>query len=234
MRNIGIISLKELLPSSITHDPDVLAAAEAIDGELRKATASIPNVSIIPRMREIANSAIIDLLAWQFHVDFYDPSFSLGKRRDLVCKALDWHTRKGSPSAVEEVVTTVFSDAEVTEWWDFEDAESAGYGERGYGEGSYGGIDHVSDPYYFRVTTNDPIEDESTIATLIEAIWSVKNTRSWLEGIFALKKFEATSYIGVRQYCLEDDTIGLREPELPRDNLYVGVGLLIRAQINVI
>lgn len=185
MRDINIVSLKELLPSSIASDPDVLAAAEAIDAELRKATQCIPSVSIIPRMREIVNSTIIDLLAWQFHVDFYDPKYPLEKRRELVCKALDWHTRKGTPSAVEEVVTAVFADAVVEEWWE------------------WGG-----EPYWFRITTADALEDEKAVAGLVAAIWSVKNTRSWLDGICVLKKFAVKQYCGVMQYCREDDTRG--------------------------
>ena len=232
MREIDIVSLKELLPSSIASDPDVLAAAEAIDGELRKATACIPNIVLVPRLREIADSTIIDLFAWAFHVDFYDQSMPLAKRRSLVCKSLDWHTRKGTPAAVEEVVSDVFSDATVTEWWEFDTAEGAGYGGRGYGEGPYGGIDHVSDPYYFRVTTSDPIEDELVITQLIEAIWSVKNTRSWLDGIYSLKKFMPYLYVGARQYSIQDDDIGIRAPELPNISpIYVGVGLIIRARL---
>lgn len=234
MRNLDVVSLKELLPSSIAHDKDVLAAAEAIDAELMKATRCVPDVSLVPRLREISNSAIIDLFAWAFHVDFYDPAYPLEKRRDLVVKALDWHTRKGTPSAVEEVVTTLFSDASVTEWWEYEEAEGAGYGERGFGEGGYGGIDHASDPYYFRVITEDPIADADKVAELIEAIWSVKNTRSWLDGIYSLKKFMPSAYVAARHYCLEEDVIGLRRAELPDiGTIYVGVGLVIKARINI-
>lgn len=212
MREIELVTLKELLPSLIASDPAVLAAAEAIDAELRKATLSIAGVSLIPRIREIANSAIIDLLAWQFHCDFYDPAYSLEKRRSLVAKSIDWHTRKGTPSAVEEVVTAAFSDGQIEEWFD------------------WGG-----EPYWFRVTTEDPLEDEQAITDLIEAIWSVKNTRSWLDGIYTLMQLTGTVYAAAAHYSNETDTIGLRPPEpLPAcEPVYVGVGVVIRAVLNI-
>lgn len=242
MRDIQIVTLSELLPSSIASDPDVAAAAAAIDAELRKATLSVPNVLIIPRIREITESVLIDLLAWQYHVDFYDAALPLATRRELVCKSLDWHTRKGTPSAVEEVVTAVFSDGKVIEWWDFDEFKDAGYQEFGYGEvtygaGCYGGIGwgfdggfgygyggyggdgiyyygYSAGPYLFRVTTDDSLEDATAIATLVEAIWSVKNTRSWLDGIYTIKKFETDIYVGALQGMFFEDSIGARISEL--------------------
>ncbi|GHU78843.1 hypothetical protein AGMMS49992_30150 [Clostridia bacterium] len=90
MRDLQTITLRELLPPSIASDPDILAAADAIDAELAKATALIPGVSLVPRIREITDSAIIDLMAWGFHVDFYAATYTrdgtssaLGERKPI-------------------------------------------------------------------------------------------------------------------------------------------------------
>lgn len=192
MRDLQTITLRELLPPSIAGDPDILAAADAVDAELRKATACIPNVSIIPRIREIVDSTIIDLLAWQFHVDFYEADAPLETRRELVARSLDWHTRKGTPSVVEEVVTAALSDAEVSEWFNYD-----------------------GEPYFFRVQTEMPLAEEEEIRRLIDAIYSVKNTRSWLEFIEAITKAWLRLYFAAGVAILDMVDVSLRSPDAP-------------------
>lgn len=189
MRELQKITLRELLPPSIAGDPDIMAMAESIDAELRKTTNSIPNIAIIARIHRAydeiqANPAIsdeeiakiitpelVDLKAWEWHVDFYEPDAPLKTRVKLVAKSLDWHTRKGTPSVVEEVVTAVFADALVAEWFE------------------YGGR-----PYTFKVLTEITNVPGATIANLITAIFSVKNTRSWLQAIEILRRGEHKVY----------------------------------------
>lgn len=269
VRDIEIIRLAELLPSSIAADPDVLAVVEALDAELRQTTLDIRNVAIIKRLHtaweaiqvnpsisdeelgKIISSELVDIKAWDWHVDFYDAEAPLSTRVKLVAKSLDWHTRKGTPSAVEEVVTAVFADGKVIEWWDFEEviesgSQEFGFGEHGYGEGSYGGIGYgvgyefgygelgygaygyggygaygdfiggwySGGPYWFRVETETSLENAEQVNALVEAIWSVKNTRSWLAGIYSIKKFQPKYYVGTFQYMLAEDEIGLRTNEL--------------------
>jgi len=175
VRKIYDISLRELLAPSIAHDPDIQAAADAVDSELKKTSGYIPDVAIIKRLRarEIDEPLLLDFLAWGLHVDFYDPELPIEIKQELVAKSLDWHTRKGTPSVVEEIVTKVISDAEVREWFD------------------YGGM-----PYRFKVGTDTDELSVSMLTTLIDAIFSVKNTRSWMEAIELLKKGLGQFFVG--------------------------------------
>jgi phage tail P2-like protein len=134
--------------------------AKAFDEVLRDIIKKIPNISVIPNLvlNKTVDTVLIDLLAWQFHVDFYDPNMPVGVRRDLVLKSLDWHFRKGTPSVVEDIVSTVFSKAIVEEWFE------------------YDGL-----PYRFRVATEESMPDTETRSNLIHAINSVKNTRSFFD-----------------------------------------------------
>ncbi|MDR0546154.1 MAG: phage tail protein I, partial [Dysgonamonadaceae bacterium] len=169
--DLSNISILNLMPPNLASDLNIKMAAEAFDEVLRDIIQKIPNVAVIPNLvlNKTVDAVLIDLLAWQFHVDFYDPKMPVEVRRDLVLKSLDWHFRKGTPSVVEEIVSTIFSKAEIQEWFD------------------YGGL-----PYRFRIGTVEELPDEETRKNLRRAINSVKNTRSYLEQITSIIYFEDT------------------------------------------
>ena len=175
MRDIKDISLRELLPPSIADDPDIQAAADAIDAELQKTARHIPSLAIVKRLRngEITDPALLDMLAWGLHVDFYGPDMPLEVRQALVAKSLDWHTRKGTPSVVEEIVTSVFSDAEVSEWFEYDGLLNR-----------------------FKISTEYTDANPAAIQRLVDAIFSVKNVRSWLDGIEIVRNLHTGIRIG--------------------------------------
>jgi len=166
--DLNNISILNILPPNIAEDRNVKMTAEAFDKALRDIIKKIPGVAIIKdlALNQIVNETLMDLLAWQFHVDFYDPALPINIKRELVMKSLDWHCRKGTPAVVEEIVSTVFSKAKIEEWYEYE-----------------------GNPYCFRVATAEEMPDQETITKLIRAINSVKNTRSLLETLTSLIVF---------------------------------------------
>jgi phage tail P2-like protein len=167
--NLPDVSVIKLLPPNLAHDKNIRMACEAFDEELRRIIADIPGIAIIPNLvrKEITDNLLLDLLAWQFHVDFYDTGFSLEKKQQIILKSMDWHTRKGTPSVVEEIVSTVFSKAIVQEWFE------------------YGGL-----PHRYRVGTEEDFPDEQDMKNFYRAISSVQNTRSWLDKLTSFIYFE--------------------------------------------
>ena len=160
MNKLDDVQLKTIAPPSINNDKNVQALCDAIDVKLREIAAASGLVLLLPRLDELPEE-IVDELAWQYHVDFYDYSADIEKKRALVRQAIAWHKRKGTPAAVEEVCTAVFKSARVYENWE------------------YGG-----EPYHFQVRLiEEGIPDESVIDNLHRAIAETKNTRSWLDGL---------------------------------------------------
>ena len=160
MADLSNTKLVDLLPASISGDANVIAAASAIDGELQKVTALIPETVLIARI-DVLPEKVLDLLAWQWHVDFYEPvGFSIDKKRAVIKNSIAWHRKKGTPWAVAQVVSAVFDDAEIQEWV------------------AYGG-----DPYHFRIKTIDNLPSGEAYTLLKRAIDTAKNTRSWLDKI---------------------------------------------------
>jgi phage tail P2-like protein len=174
--DLSNISIIKLLPPNLARDTNVRVMCEAFDEELRRVIAGIPGIAVIPNLvlKRITDNVLLDLLAWQFHCDFYDMNLPVEKKQEVIYKSLDWHTRKGTPSVVEEIVSTFFSRAEVHEWFD------------------YGGL-----PYRFRITTEDPMPDIKTFNEFVRAIFSVKNTRSMLDSITSIARAEADVYAGI-------------------------------------
>ena len=194
MRDLGNITLLELLPPSISGDLDIIAAAKSIDVELRKVTESIDNVAIIHNLvkRKITDPALLSILADQFHVDFWDEDLPLKAKQDLVVTWLDMHTRKGTPSAVEDIIKIVFADADVVEWYE------------------YGGR-----PYCFVVLVRKDLDAMEVTPDdtkgVVTAIQTVKNTRSWLE--YIRYEFKPVRFVNTETFSLVNLTIHLAVQE---------------------
>ena len=167
------VELKRIVPQSIGSDENVKAICDAIDVKLRELSMATTSVLILPRLNELPEE-IVDELAWQYHVDFYDYSASIEKKRSLVRQAIAWHKRKGTPAAVEEVCSAAFKTAKVFENWE------------------YGG-----EPYHFQVRLiEEGIPNQTVIDNLVRAVNDTKNTRSWLDGLSFYREILGTIYLG--------------------------------------
>ena len=157
-KDLQSASLLDILPPNLLADKKINAAARALDDELQKITAATRNVLLLPRLDELSEE-VIDLLAWQWHVDFYEPSMSIETKRQLVRESIAWHRIKGTKAAVEKMTQTVFKGGVVTEWFE------------------YGG-----EPYHFRIDVlNAPNMTEENRGRLLAVVNASKNTRSWLD-----------------------------------------------------
>jgi len=154
-------TIKQTLPESIKHDQKVQDICDSIQPQFGKAYDDILNVLLLPRLDELSE-ALLDELAWQYHVDFYRDNYTLETKRALIRSAIERHRLKGTPAVVEEVIRTCYQNAVVEEWFE------------------WGG-----DPYYFRVLlraeSSKPPLDLNEAVALIDAY---KSYRSWLEGIY--------------------------------------------------
>jgi len=157
MISLENLRLEDIAPDSIKI-PDVLAFFNALDPELQKITLAISETLLMTRIDELPE-AVIDLLAWQLHVDFYEPlGLDLDRKRALVKNSLMWHRYKGTKYAVESMLREIFDrKAKIDEWFE------------------YGG-----DSYFFRVHLNPDIHHDLGVIT--GAVHELKNTRSWIGG----------------------------------------------------
>ncbi|OLS34227.1 phage tail protein I [Alkalihalophilus pseudofirmus] len=153
------VPLLDLLPPSLKHDPDIIAASRAIDTGFLLLADEVNNLILLPRVNELSED-LLDHLAYYLHVDFYDRSLEIETKRKLVKDSLYLHQIKGTPKAVEHLIETLFDEGQVQEWFE------------------YGG-----EPYTFRVITSNPTVSNERASEFIRALDSVKNMRSHLESV---------------------------------------------------
>lgn len=159
MIDIFNINLRDIMPESLKNDPDVQALCDAITPEIQAISNEIKQCILWARIDELAEK-VLDLLAWQLHVDFYDLDLPIEIKRQLVRNAPRWHKRKGTPAAVEELVTAVFGEGKVLEWFEYE-----------------------GEPYHFKVQTFNLSVTQEDADKFSRALNSVKNARSWFDGV---------------------------------------------------
>ena len=160
MKTNALYCIADSLPSSLSK-PTLQEIAKVIDKALHKLDRNVFRILVYPEIEGLPGD-IVDFLAVQLHVDFFDYALPLAKRRTLVKNSIRWHMKKGTKAVVEEVIRAIFNSGIVEEWFE------------------YGGR-----PYYFRCNLLNPDTPltEDQIQQCLRAIDTVKNVRSWLDGL---------------------------------------------------
>lgn len=173
MNKVDDIPLKETLPDSIRKDQTVQDICDAIKKEMQAVSRAAGYCLLLPRLDELSE-ALLDELAWEYHVDFYDQTMPIDQKREMVRQALENHRKKGTAAVVRNVVSIILEDGRVEEWF------------------QYGG-----EPYHFRVILIlGPMASEETIQKLVDTVYAVKNVRSWLDYVQFHRDLDGKLYFG--------------------------------------
>lgn len=159
MLNLKDVDLLSLQTTHMKKDPTTQALCAALTPQFQQLAEEVKLCLIYSRVAELDHVAL-DELAWQMHIDWYDKTLDINKKRQLVKKASEVHRYRGTPYAVEEVIKTYFGDGYIQEWFE------------------YGG-----EPYMFKVITSNPSVTGEQAQQFINVLNSVKNIRSHLEEI---------------------------------------------------
>ncbi|MCL2458955.1 MAG: phage tail protein [Desulfobulbus sp.] len=121
---LGDISFPELLPESIRKDAQLKAVAASIDGLLWRTAAAIPNLLLwarldrenqqyLPPLARLIEASgglkqlspeLLELLAWQLHVDFREAAVTPEQLEAMVRDAIPWHRIKGAPGSIKDAL----------------------------------------------------------------------------------------------------------------------------------
>ena len=155
-------NITDILPEVFTSDPKNIALGYALQGAMRRLLEYSRTTSVYAAI-DVAGDDVLDMLAAELDTQYYDVLLDVEAKRKLVKNTLIWYGKAGTPAAVEELITSVFGEGRVEEWFD------------------YGG-----EPFYFKVYTNATFT-EDMISKFDNMLEKVKNTRSKLETVVGEK-----------------------------------------------
>ncbi|MBD5098118.1 MAG: phage tail protein I [Clostridiales bacterium] len=150
-----------IVPPALTHDPAMMARAAADAEALAARLAEIDRVRIISNIDELPEE-LLDILAYDFKVDWWDPEYTLEEKRRTLKDSWRVHKLLGTKAAVETAISAIYPNTKVLEWFE------------------YGG-----EPYHFRLDINitDDSMDSDKQRRVLERVNFYKSLRSHNDGI---------------------------------------------------
>jgi phage tail P2-like protein len=178
------ITLLELLPGNLRDDPDIIAASQAVDADYQAMVEAISHCLTFADI-DHASSEVVDHLAVEMDVDYYDDSLPLATRRDLVKNGYLVKYQNGTKYALNKILKTFYNNPELQEWFDYD-----------------------GEAYYFKIMINN--EHISNVENVLDAIEKAKNARSWLEKILFIPDAQSFNlYLGTA--CHQTTTYNLTQ-----------------------
>ena len=164
--------ITDILPNNLKATPDVQALSYAVKEAMQKLQEYAMKSRVYAAIQDLTDK-ILDTLAVELRVQYYSEDLPLDTKRNIIQNTMLWYRYAGTPSAVEELVSTVFGIGTVTEWFNF-----AG------GPGT---------PGTFTIETSAALTPD-ILAFFNVMIKKVKNTRSHLSRIDILSDIQEMKY----------------------------------------
>lgn len=169
-------SILGTFPNSLARDDDKRKLAESVSNVLAQLMADTDKAAIFTRINEL-DEPLLDILAADLKVDWYDYEGALEEKRKTIWECIDVHRYKGTKFAVETALRGVYENVKVSEWFEYD-----------------------GEPYHFMVTIYDSSNDEEKRQRILDKIKYYKNLRSVLDDVVFVvgANVEVPLYIGVK------------------------------------
>ena len=151
-------TLMQVLPAPLANDEGMSNLGEAAAMSLAALWQKVSIPIIYPNIDNLPED-LLDILAKDFKVDWYDYNYGIRAKRALIKDAVFVHKHMGTVAAVEKALTDVWPPSSVEEWFE------------------YGG-----NPYYFRAILEEQTAEEPIMVdSALSVIHFYKPVRSHLE-----------------------------------------------------
>ena len=160
-RGITKENLLLITPPALRYDKSIMALAEADAEVLAARLAEIDRVRVISNIDGL-EEAVLNILARDFKVDWYNPDYSLEEKRQTLKDSWRVHKTLGTKAAVETAISAIYPATKVQEWFE------------------YGG-----EPYHFKLCIDISKEggDKTRAIQVLKLLNFYKNLRSHLDVI---------------------------------------------------
>lgn len=151
--------MMDSFPLALQKDPKMVALAHSIANVLEMSLDEITLGQIYTRIDELPED-LLDILAKDFAVDWYDKSYTLEEKRKTIKGSWYVHRHRGTKAAVEAAIAALYPNPVIEEWFDY--------------DGS---------PYHFRLRIPVDYIDTAKHEQICRKIICYKNLRSHLDSI---------------------------------------------------
>ena len=112
------VGLVEGLPPDVAKEPWV-QILDAVFRERRKKELEAAERLKIYTDIDRADEAVLDILAVQFRVDWYDTSYPIETKRRIIKTALEVRRYCGTEWAVQKALSSIYPNVKISEWYDY-------------------------------------------------------------------------------------------------------------------
>lgn len=123
------------LPDVLKLDQRILALATAAAALLERQNEDINRIHIYACIDQLPEE-LLDILAWDFKVDWWDGNYTLEEKRKTLKESWHVHRTMGTKAAVLRAICAIYPDTKILEWWEYD-----------------------GDPYHFKLLINSTFED---------------------------------------------------------------------------
>lgn len=179
------VNFIKLLPAFMQNDECVKALSKSIDEIFQPTAQDLEKLSDWDRIDNMTESEL-DYLAWECDITWYDKTADIETKRSI-CKNSDkiFMTR-ATVSAVEEVISTYFSNARLREHFNYENIA----------------------PHHFKIETTDVGSYTNKLLLFLSSLEKTKRKSQWLDAIVLMlqgyNKFYTGAGVSIRRKTIFD------------------------------
>lgn len=119
MSNIRTDDLLRTLPSVLKNDARFNAFAVVVARQIKTLLDDADIVSVYAGIDALPE-AVLDILAYDFKVDWYDYTYTLEQKRQTLKESFLVHKHLGTKFAVEKAISAIFPNTSVEEWFEYD------------------------------------------------------------------------------------------------------------------
>lgn len=163
--------IKHILPSWLRERDDVQAISYAIKQQIDKLQAYKAYIYGYAWV-DNAPENVLDLMALELNVRYYNESYDIDLKRELIKKAIIIAMKDGTKFAVDTVIQTIYGDGEAVDWYD------------------YNGT-----PNHFRIDL-DSLDGFDRLGDMMAVVNAVKRKTARLDSVNIIQSAEEPLYFG--------------------------------------
>jgi phage tail P2-like protein len=113
------VDFTRALPAPLRDDEKMLALGKAIAGELQE-NIRLARLTIIYARIDELDDELLDILARDLHVDWYDDTHPVAAKRQTIKDSVRVHKRLATKYAIETALRGAYPHTEVREWYEYD------------------------------------------------------------------------------------------------------------------